>query len=59
MTLPPTVGIRAMSPRSRPPAAIPKVAPYFIDVDPSADPAALPVGGLTIIAFPNNHCSMR
>ena len=32
-----------------------KVAPYFIDADPSADPAALPVGGLTIIAFPNNH----
>jgi surfeit locus 1 family protein len=34
---------------------IQKVAPYFIDVDPSADPTALPVGGLTIIAFPNNH----
>jgi surfeit locus 1 family protein len=34
---------------------IPKVAPYFIDADRSADPAALPVGGLTIIAFPNNH----
>ena len=34
---------------------IQKVAPYFIDVDRSADPAALPVGGLTIIAFPNNH----
>jgi surfeit locus 1 family protein len=34
---------------------IQQVAPYFIDADPSADPAALPVGGLTIIAFPNNH----
>ena len=34
---------------------IQEVAPYFIDVDRSADPAALPVGGLTIIAFPNNH----
>jgi surfeit locus 1 family protein len=34
---------------------MPNVAPYFIDVDRSADPAALPVGGLTIIAFPNNH----
>jgi surfeit locus 1 family protein len=34
------------------------VAPYFIDADRSAadagDPAA-PVGGLTVIAFPNNH----
>jgi surfeit locus 1 family protein len=34
---------------------IEKTAPYFIDVDQSADPAALPVGGLTVIAFPNNH----
>jgi surfeit locus 1 family protein len=34
---------------------IQKVAPYFIDVDRSADPAALPVGGLTVFAFPNNH----
>jgi surfeit locus 1 family protein len=30
-------------------------APYFIDADASADSAALPVGGLTVIAFPNNH----
>jgi surfeit locus 1 family protein len=34
---------------------IQNVAPYFIDADRSADPTALPVGGLTIIAFPNNH----
>jgi surfeit locus 1 family protein len=34
---------------------IEKAAPYFIDVDSSADPAASPVGGLTVIAFPNNH----
>lgn len=34
---------------------IEEVAPYFIDADASADPAALPVGGLTVIAFPNNH----
>jgi surfeit locus 1 family protein len=33
---------------------IEEVAPYFIDVDASADPA-LPVGGLTVVAFPNNH----
>lgn len=31
------------------------VAPYFIDAGASTDPAALPVGGLTVIAFPNNH----
>jgi surfeit locus 1 family protein len=31
------------------------VAPYFIDADALADPHALPVGGLTVISFPNNH----
>ncbi|MGO7837044.1 SURF1 family protein [Rhizobium johnstonii] len=30
-------------------------APYFIDADATANPGGLPVGGLTIIAFPNNH----
>lgn len=30
-------------------------APYFIDAEASPDRAALPVGGLTVIAFPNNH----
>ncbi|CUI89312.1 SURF1 family protein [Achromobacter kerstersii] len=35
------------------------VAPYFIDADaassPSRDPARDPVGGLTVLTFPNNH----
>ena len=35
------------------------VAPYFIDADasssPSRDPAQDPVGGLTVLTFPNNH----
>ncbi|MGW9947675.1 surfeit locus 1 family protein [Rhizobium leguminosarum] len=31
------------------------VAPYFIDADATANPGGLPVGGLTVIAFPNNH----
>lgn len=33
------------------------VAPYFIDADADAGPADAnaPVGGLTVIAFPNNH----
>jgi surfeit locus 1 family protein len=32
-----------------------EVAPYFIDLDASANRVAKPVGGLTVIAFPNNH----
>lgn len=31
------------------------VAPYFIDADGTANPGDLPVGGLTVIRFPNNH----
>ncbi|MBB3134694.1 surfeit locus 1 family protein [Rhizobium pisi] len=31
------------------------VAPFFIDADAAPNPGALPVGGLTIIHFPNNH----
>lgn len=36
------------------------VAPYFVDADATASPLAAgqhawPVGGLTVIAFPNNH----
>ena len=31
------------------------VAPYFIDADATSNPNGLPVGGLTVIHFPNNH----
>ncbi|MDI5927692.1 SURF1 family protein [Rhizobium leguminosarum] len=31
------------------------IAPYFIDADATANPGGLPVGGLTVIDFPNNH----
>ena len=31
------------------------VAPYFIDADAPARPGDLPVGGLTVVSFPNNH----
>lgn len=35
------------------------VAPYFIDADAASsagrDPAKAPVGGLTVLSFPNNH----
>jgi len=30
-------------------------APYFIDADSTPNPGGLPIGGLTVIAFPNNH----
>jgi surfeit locus 1 family protein len=32
-----------------------EVVPYFIDLDVSAVPGGLPVAGLTVIAFPDNH----
>ena len=34
-----------------------RVARFTIDADASPDPAALPEGGETILAFPNNHLS--
>ena len=32
-----------------------KVAPYFIDAERAPGESGLPVGGLTVIAFSNNH----
>jgi surfeit locus 1 family protein len=32
-----------------------RTAPYFIDADATPNPGGLPVGGLTVIAFPNSH----
>jgi surfeit locus 1 family protein len=32
-----------------------KVAPYFIDADATPNTGGWPVGGLTVISFPNNH----
>ena len=32
-----------------------EVAPYFIDADAAPNPGGWPVGGLTVISFPNNH----
>jgi surfeit locus 1 family protein len=31
------------------------LAPYFVDADASANGAGKPVGGLTVVSFPNNH----
>ncbi|WP_235919355.1 SURF1 family protein [Aureimonas psammosilenae] len=30
-------------------------APFFVDADATANPGGLPVGGLTVVAFRNNH----
>lgn len=35
--------------------AIGAVAPYFIDADAAPNPGVWPLGGLTTVAFPNNH----
>ncbi len=31
------------------------VAPYFVDADAAPNPGGLPVGGLTVVSFPNSH----
>ncbi len=31
------------------------VAPYFIDADASRNPGGYPIGGLTVVSFPNSH----
>ena len=31
------------------------IAPYFIDADATPNPGGWPVGGLTVISFPNSH----
>lgn len=32
-----------------------EAAPYFVDADATPNPGGLPIGGLTVVAFPNNH----
>ena len=32
-----------------------RIAPYFIDADAAPGPGAAPVGGLTVVDFPDNH----
>jgi surfeit locus 1 family protein len=31
------------------------VAPFFIDADATPNPGGFPIGGLTVVRFPNNH----
>lgn len=33
------------------------LAPYFVDAEAGAPPHALPIGGLTVLKFPNSHLS--
>jgi len=35
--------------------ALGEVAPFFIDADAAPNPGGYPVGGLTVVAFPNSH----
>jgi surfeit locus 1 family protein len=35
--------------------ALQRTAPYFIDADATPNPGGWPRGGLTVVAFPNNH----
>jgi surfeit locus 1 family protein len=32
-----------------------QVAPFFIDADAAPNPGGYPIGGLTVVRFPNNH----
>ena len=32
-----------------------RVAPFIVDADATPNPGGLPLGGKTIVAFPNNH----
>ena len=34
---------------------LPRTAPYFIDADKAPNPGGYPVGGLTVVTFPDNH----
>ena len=34
---------------------LPQAAPFFIDADATQNPGGTPIGGLTVIAFANNH----
>lgn len=34
-----------------------RIAPFFIDADAAPNPGGLPVGGMTVVSFPNSHLS--
>ena len=37
--------------------ALGPIVPFFIDADSTPNPGGFPIGGLTVIAFRNNHLS--
>ncbi|HWK65230.1 MAG TPA: SURF1 family protein [Rhizobiaceae bacterium] len=43
----------AMAARSELPAD--RLVPFFIDADGKSNPGGLPIGGVTLVEFPNNH----
>lgn len=45
--------IEAMAAKAELPAD--RLVPFFIDSDNTANPGGLPIGGVTLIDFPNNH----
>nr|WP_247894583.1 SURF1 family protein [Azospirillum sp. B510] len=36
-------------------AGVGRTAPYFVDADSTRNPGGWPVGGLTVVSFPNSH----
>ncbi|MGI6851411.1 SURF1 family protein [Mesorhizobium sp. 1B3] len=45
--------LRAMAAKADLPAD--RMVPFFIDAGPAPNPGGLPIGGVTLINFPNNH----
>lgn len=45
--------IHAMAAKAELPAD--RLVPFFIDADKSSNPGGLPIGGVTLVNFPNNH----
>ena len=38
-------------------AGLPNVAPFYVDADATPNPGGLPIGGKTMLVFPNSHLS--
>ena len=45
-------GLLVMNRKVQSPSA---VAPYFVDADATPNPGGWPLGGLTVVRFPNSH----
>lgn len=49
-------GIRATLPKSPRPGSG-ACRPFYVDADATANPGGLPIGGKTMLTFPNSHLS--